>query len=88
VHLFASLSHQNPLLQRRLQTRNGRAYRFSDVINEAELHELELYRRFYEPLGIRHQIAFTLPSAPERVLAVALSRVHGDFTDFEPAVIN
>jgi DNA-binding CsgD family transcriptional regulator len=88
LEVFASLSHENPLLARWLRTRDGRAYRFSDVITEAELHELALFRRFYAPLGIRHQIAFTLPSAPERVLAVALCRNQADFSDFERDVIN
>jgi DNA-binding CsgD family transcriptional regulator len=88
MELFATLSHENPLLQRWLRTRDGRAYRFSDVATSAELQELELFRRFYNTLGVRHQIAFTLPSSPERVLAVALSREQEDFSDFERDLIN
>ena len=80
---FAQHAHENPLLQRYLQSRDGRAYRFSDVITPAELHRLALYRELYEPLGLEHQLAFTLPAAPDRVLAVALSRGDRDYSDRE-----
>ncbi len=80
---FAQHAHENPLLQRYLQSRDGRAYRFSDVISPAELHRLALYRELYQPLGLEHQLAFTLPAAPDRVLAVALSRGKRDYSDLE-----
>ena len=80
---FAQHAHENPLLQRYLQSRDGRAYRFSDVISPDELHRLALYRELYEPLGLEHQLAFTLPAAPDRVLAVALSRGKRDYSDLE-----
>lgn len=81
--LFARHAHQNPLLMRYGRTRDGRPYRFSDVTTQAALHTTALYREFYGPIGLRHQIAFTLPHEPERVLAVALSRKRQDFTDDE-----
>jgi DNA-binding CsgD family transcriptional regulator len=80
---FAQHAHENPLLQRYLRTRDGRAYRFSDVISPAELYRLALYRELYEPLGLEHQLAFTLPAAPDRVLAVAISRGKRDYSDRE-----
>src|SRR5262249_5852805 len=60
-------------------------YRFSDVLTAAELHELPIWREFYAPLGIEHQIAFVLTAERDRILAIALSRrpVNGDFTDSE-----
>jgi DNA-binding CsgD family transcriptional regulator len=81
--LFAGLAHQNPLIERFARTGDGRAYRFSDVVSADELHALELYRRFYGPIGLEHQIAFTLPHPPARLLGVALSRRDRDFTDRE-----
>jgi DNA-binding CsgD family transcriptional regulator len=74
-------AHENPILQHNLRTHNGRAYRFSDLISEAELHELALYREVYAPLGVEHQLAFTLPATSDRVLAVALSRGGQDYSD-------
>jgi DNA-binding CsgD family transcriptional regulator len=81
-------AHENPLLRQHKRTRDGRAYRFSDVIGTEELHALPLYREVYRPLGVEHQLAFTLPAGPERVLAVALSRCTDDYTDAERDFVN
>jgi DNA-binding CsgD family transcriptional regulator len=72
---------ENPLLQHYLKTRDGRALRFSDVISAEELRELPLYRHFYAPLGVEHQIAFILPSTPRLTIGVALTRGERDFSD-------
>jgi DNA-binding CsgD family transcriptional regulator len=80
---WALHAHENPLLRHHLRTLDGRAYRFSDVISQEELHELPLYHEVYAPLGVEHQMAFTLPSGSDRVLAIALSRCDHDYTDAE-----
>jgi DNA-binding CsgD family transcriptional regulator len=86
--LYARHAYENPLLRRYLRTRDGRAYRFSDVASAAELRATALYREFYAPLGLEYQIAFTLPHRSGRVLAVALSRRECDFTDSERELLN
>jgi DNA-binding CsgD family transcriptional regulator len=70
---------ENPLLQRYLRTRDGRALRFSDVMSAPQLHSLPLYQHFYAPLGVEHQIAFVLPSTPLLTVGVALTRGDADF---------
>jgi DNA-binding CsgD family transcriptional regulator len=85
---FAQLFDQNPLYQRLQRTRDGRAYRFSDVTTPAELHRTELYRRLYAPLGIEHQVAFTLPYNGERQIALTLNRCDRDFSDDERDLLN
>lgn len=72
---------ENPLLQRYLRTRDGRALRFSDVISPQQLHSLPLYEHFYGPLGVDHQIAFVLPSTAELTIAVAMTRAVADFDE-------
>lgn len=81
-------AHENPLLRFHKRTRDGRAYRFSDVISARELHALPLYREVYAPLGVEHQLAFTLPASPDRVLAIALSRRDRDYSDAERDLVN
>jgi len=61
---FAQHAHENPLLQRYLRSRDGRAYRFSDVISPAELHQLALYRELYEPLGLSTSSRSRSPPLP------------------------
>ncbi|MCW2993851.1 MAG: hypothetical protein JWQ18_1346 [Conexibacter sp.] len=80
---YARHAFDNPLVQRYQRTLDGRAYRFSDVATREELHASGLHREFYAPIGLEHQIAFTLPHAPDRVLAIAISRRGHDFTDAE-----
>jgi DNA-binding CsgD family transcriptional regulator len=81
-------AHQNPLANRHARTRDGRAYRFSDVAARDELDRLELFQGFYKTLGIRHQIAFTLPSPPELTFALALSRGGRDYSDRDRDLLN
>lgn len=85
---FAELAHENPLVRRLDETRDGRAYRFSDVVTQEQLHELEVYRRVYRPIGVEHQIAFTLESGEDRILAIHLSRRRRDFSDGERDLLN
>lgn len=80
---WAKYSAQNPLIARIQRTRDGRACRFSDVISTADLHALDLYRELYGPIGLEHQIAFTLPAHSQAILGVALSRRERDFSDGE-----
>src|ERR1035441_9641427 len=48
---FAALIYQNPLRQRTERTHDGRPYRISDVVDQKTFRSLELYQRFYRPLG-------------------------------------
>jgi DNA-binding CsgD family transcriptional regulator len=81
--VFARHAFDNPLVARYQRTRDGRAYRFSDVTTPAELHTTALYREFYSKIGLEHQIALTVPRDPGRILALALSRRDRDFSDTE-----
>jgi DNA-binding NarL/FixJ family response regulator len=69
-------------------TGDGRAYRFSDVTTREELEATALFRDVYVHLGVRHQIAFTLPARSGRVLAIALSRKDRDYSDAERDFLN
>jgi DNA-binding CsgD family transcriptional regulator len=86
--VWQRLAHQNPLLQYQQRTLDGRAKRFSDVISQDELHQLDLYRELYAPLGVEYQMAFSLPTEEGRVLAIALSRTDRDYSDAERDLAN
>ncbi len=57
---FSRYAYQNPLIERISRTHDGRAVRFSDVIDREELHAREIYNEYYALVGVEHQIAFTL----------------------------
>lgn len=85
---FARYAHQNPLVQHFTNRGAGAAMRFSDLIDRRQLHQLELYREVYLPLGAEFQIAITLPSATSRLLGIALTRGKRDFTNAERDLLN
>jgi DNA-binding CsgD family transcriptional regulator len=85
---YGEFASQNPLMARYVKTLDGRAYRISDVISVEEYHRLDLYRRLYGPMGVEHQVAFTLQATPGRILAIALSRRERDYDDEECDLIN
>jgi DNA-binding NarL/FixJ family response regulator len=85
--LWRRLAYQNPLLERYFATRDGRAYRFSDVVAMPELRALELYRELYRPSGVEHQIAVILPAPPDLIVGVVLSGPE-DFTDAQRLVLD
>jgi DNA-binding CsgD family transcriptional regulator/GAF domain-containing protein len=81
-------AHQNPLVARFARTRDSRPYRWSDVADSASLRATELYAEVYQPYGIKHQIAFALPSPPELVIGLALSRTQRDFGEREREMLD
>ncbi len=88
VEEWVRYAHQNPLATRHARTRDGRAYRFSDVAEREQLDRLELFSGLYKTLGIRHQIAFALPSPPQLTFALALSRGGRDYSDRDRDLLN
>jgi DNA-binding CsgD family transcriptional regulator len=81
--VWAAYGTQNPLVARLERTHDGRPFRFSDVVSVEELHALDLYHELYGPIGLEHQIAFTLPAVSGQIVGVALSRRERDFSDAE-----
>ncbi len=80
---WARHSRQNPLVANVERTRDARVLRMSDLVSPAELHALDLYREVYQPIGLEHQIAFSLPVRSTAILGVVLSRRERDFSDTE-----
>ncbi|WCB95061.1 hypothetical protein DSM104299_03803 [Baekduia alba] len=79
--------HQNPLVNRYLETRDPRAQRLSDVIALDELRRLELFQEVFAPLGVNHQLAVTLPAPPRLLIGLALVDER-DFTDPEKRMLD
>jgi DNA-binding CsgD family transcriptional regulator len=80
---FIALSHENPLIARYRRTGDGRPYRISDVVDQETFHATPLYQEFYRLMGIESQVAFCLPSRPQLLVGLALTREREDFSDHE-----
>lgn len=86
--IFPRYAGQNPLLRHQTGNQMGAARRLCDVIGRAEFHRLELYTEVYAPIGLEHQMAFSLPHAPPRHLGVALNRREREFSVGERELVN
>jgi DNA-binding CsgD family transcriptional regulator len=80
---WGRLAGENPLIRRYARTRDSRPYRWSDVDGIAELRRGPIFTEIYGRLGLSAQVAFALPSPPELVIGVALSRSRRDFSASE-----
>jgi DNA-binding CsgD family transcriptional regulator/PAS domain-containing protein len=83
MEAFIRNAEDNPILAHNRRTLDGRPRRISDFITTEELHATRLYQECYGPIGVESQVAFTLPSRPPVVIAIALSRGAEDFGDDE-----
>lgn len=80
---FAALSHENPLISRIRATGDGRPRRISDFLDREAFHGTALYQQFYRLIGVESQVAFSLPSPPQLIVGLALTRTSEDFSDRE-----
>jgi DNA-binding CsgD family transcriptional regulator len=80
--------HTNPLIVNAIERRDLRPYRWSDVVDLRRFRRTPLFEEIYGPLGIDHQIAFELPSPPQLMIGVALSRKGDDFTNADREMLD
>ena len=78
---FAAHMHENPLVSRLQTTGDGSPLKISDFLSQERFHRLGVYTEFYRQVPVEYQIAFGLPPSDGRVIAIALNRDRGDFTE-------
>jgi DNA-binding CsgD family transcriptional regulator len=81
--VFDAHHAEHPLIRYTQDSGDGSARRISDVLSADEFHASVLYRDFYKPLGIEHQMAVTLAMPTPTIVAIALNRGSRDFSDRE-----
>jgi DNA-binding CsgD family transcriptional regulator len=84
---WGRLAWQNPLIDYYGRTRDGRPFRWSDVVDVRAFRQTEVFRELYAPLEVDHQIAFALPSPPRYTIGIALGRPRTDYTDREREIL-
>ena len=85
---FAQYVHENPIAARYARTRDSRPYRLSELISAEDFHQLDLYKKFYGPLGVEYQIAFIIQTSPNGYVAIALCRHDRDYDDRERDILD
>jgi DNA-binding CsgD family transcriptional regulator len=84
---FARFAHQHPVLRHHAESGDPGPCSLSDFLSEEELHELDLYRAVYEPMGAEDQLSFILPSPPGTTVGIALNRSTRGFSAAERELI-
>lgn len=88
AEVLASLAAQHPLIRHYLDTGDGSAVRISDFLTLERWHGSELFRMFYGPLGLDHQMAIVLPAPLPIVVGMALNRAGVDFDERDREVLD
>jgi DNA-binding CsgD family transcriptional regulator len=76
---FRRFAHQHPVIRYMQTTGDGRARTISDFLSDGAYRELALYREFYGPVHVNHQLAASLRTPPATVIAMVANRERGDF---------
>jgi DNA-binding CsgD family transcriptional regulator len=77
----------SPMLQHFESTGEGHIVTWADVDPDGKILDTPLYREFYEPRGIRSQIAFLLPAPPGIHVALVVNRDGTEFSARERALL-
>ncbi len=86
--LFMAHAADHPILQYTQEHRDGQALKLTDFLSQRQFHQRGIYREFFGPLGIEHQMVMTLPATPPLVIGVALNRARSDFGERERRLLN
>ncbi len=86
---FLRTMQSHPLAAYAARTGDGSAHKVSDFLSVAQWHATPIYREFYRPIGVEHQIAIALPAPRPLLVAIAISRAPGpDFDERDRAVLD
>ncbi|WP_338051256.1 helix-turn-helix transcriptional regulator [Pseudonocardia acidicola] len=85
---FAAHVHEHPLINHYRHTGDSEALRISDLVSRHQFRRLGLYAEFYRHVPTGHQLAVTLAEPGARVVGIALSRAHREFSDTDRAVLS
>jgi DNA-binding NarL/FixJ family response regulator len=86
-NLSARHYREHPMLQRYIETGDGRAYKFSDFLTVPQLEETEMYQEHYRLAGVVHQMTICLTLNPHP-LGFAVSRDRLDFSERDRAALD
>jgi len=79
--LFQQHLPEHPLLRHYEMTGDLAARRISDVASDRQFRSLGLYRDFYQPARVDHQLVVSVPAPHDGLISIAVNRYRRDFTD-------
>lgn len=86
--LFQQHLPEHPLLHHYQVTGDLAARRVSDVASQRQFRSLGLYRDFYRPARVDHQLIVSVPAPHRGMISVVLNRHRRDFSDQQRELID
>ena len=86
--LFRQHLPEHPLLRHYHETGDLAARRVSDVASDRQFRSLGLYRDFYRPARVDHQLIVSVPAPHDGMISVVLNRHRRDFSDQQRELID
>ncbi len=86
--IFERHMFDHPIVRHFETTGEGDVVTWADLDPEGAFFETPLYREFYQPYGIRSQIAFLLPAPPGIHIALVINRDGTAFDDRERRLLS
>jgi DNA-binding CsgD family transcriptional regulator len=86
--LFQQHLPEHPLLRHYEATGDLAARRVSDVASDRQFRSLGLYRDFYRPARVDHQLIVSVPAPHRGMISVVLNRHRRDFSDQQRELID
>ena len=81
LRAYAAFRHQQPLIGDYRRRGAPAPVRTTDVISVHDFAQLDLYKHFYHPLGIKYQLAVGVTENEGWTVGYTLSRTSSDFDD-------
>lgn len=81
-------AHQHPLIRYMRETGDGAAHQIADFLSKRDYHALDLYQEVYRKMQVEHQMAVTVIAPKDIIVAVALNRQRGRFSETARLVAN
>jgi DNA-binding CsgD family transcriptional regulator len=88
VPLFQHHLPEHPLLRHYEATGDMAARRVSDVASDRQFRSLGIYRDFYRPAQVDHQLVVSFPAPDGGMVGVALNRHGQDFSDEQRELVD
>ena len=85
---FARHIGEHPVIRYTERTGDGSARKISDFLSQREFRRRGLYREFYRPLGIEHQMAISIPAPASLVIGIVFNRRRPDFSERERLLLD
>jgi DNA-binding CsgD family transcriptional regulator len=80
--------HQHPLVTHFRKRPDDRPRKITDFLRQSDFEQLDIYRSFFGPLGLRFQMVTCMPAPPPLVVGISHNRARRDFSERDRRIMD